>query len=88
MTFPPTVKIVIRRMGNSQGVIIPKPVLAQAGLETEAELSVEKGVIVLRKPASSSRDGWAQASKRLAEKGDDGLAWPEFGNESDKDIKW
>jgi antitoxin MazE len=81
-------KIAIRRMGNSQGVIIPKPVLAQAGLETEAEMTVEKGVIVLRKPASTARDGWAQASKRLAEKGDDALVWPEFGNESDDDIKW
>lgn len=81
-------KIAIRRMGNSQGVIIPKPVLAQAGLETEAEMSVEKGAIVLRKPASRSRDGWETASKRLAELGDDALVWPEFGNESDKDIKW
>lgn len=81
-------KIAIRRMGNSQGVIIPKPVLAQAGLETEAELTVEKGVIVLRKPAAGSRDGWAQASKRVAAAGDDVLVWPEFGNEIDQDIKW
>jgi antitoxin MazE len=81
-------KITIRRMGNSQGVIIPKPVLAQAGLETEAVLSIEKGAIVLRKPAASSREGWAEASKRIASAGDDALVWPEFGNEADKDLKW
>jgi antitoxin MazE len=81
-------KIAIRRMGNSQGVIIPKPVLAQAGLETEAELVVEKGAIVLRKPAARARAGWADASKRLAASGGDKLVWPEFGNEDDKDLKW
>ncbi len=80
-------KIAIRRMGNSQGVIIPKPVLAQAGLEGEVELSVEKGAIVLRKPASNSREGWAEASQRIAGS-ESALAWPEFGNEGDKDLKW
>jgi antitoxin MazE len=81
-------KIAIRRMGNSQGVIIPKPVLAQAGLDSEVELSIEKGAIVLRKPAAGSRDGWAESSKRIASAGEDALVWPEFGNEADKDLKW
>ncbi|MBK6981874.1 MAG: AbrB/MazE/SpoVT family DNA-binding domain-containing protein [Betaproteobacteria bacterium] len=81
-------KVAIRRLGNSQGVIIPKPVLAQVGLVAEAEMRVEKGVIVLQKPASSPRTGWAEASKRIASKDDDALVWPEFGNEADKDIRW
>lgn len=81
-------KISIRRMGNSQGVIIPKPILAQLGLEAEAEMVVEKGAIVLRKPLSDVRAGWAAASKRLTQAGDDAMVWPEFGNEADKDIRW
>ena len=81
-------KIVIRRMGNSQGVIIPKPILAQVGLETEAEMVVEKGAIVLRKAATNVRAGWAAASKKLAKAGDDSLAWPEFGNQADRDFRW
>lgn len=81
-------KIAIRRMGNSQGVIIPKPVLAQVGLETEVVLTIEKGAIVLRKPAAGSREGWAEASKRVASAGDDVLVWPEFGNDADKGLKW
>lgn len=81
-------KVSIRRMGNSQGVIIPKPVLAQVGLEGEAEMRIEKGAIVLRKPPSTPRAGWAAASEALASKGDDALVWPEFGNASDKDLKW
>jgi antitoxin MazE len=81
-------KIAIRRMGNSQGVIIPKPILAQVGLEAEAELVVEKGAIVLRKPTSQVRAGWAEASRKVAEAGNDAIAWPEFANESDKELRW
>jgi antitoxin MazE len=49
---------------------------------------VEKGAIVLRKPADPVRTGWAEASKRVAQAGDDVLAWPDFANESDKDLRW
>jgi len=81
-------KIAIRKMGNSQGIIIPKPVLAQVGLKTEAEMVVVKGVIMLRKPMTKAREGWAEASRSLASAGDDALVWPEFGNESDKELRW
>jgi antitoxin MazE len=81
-------KITIRKMGNSQGVIIPKPVLAQAGLDDEAEMSVERGAIVLRKPRRGVREGWAEASKAIAASGDDTLAWPEFGNAEDSALAW
>jgi len=32
-------------MGNSQGLLIPKPILAQVGLVDVADLQVKKGVI-------------------------------------------
>ena len=48
-------KAVIRRMGNSQGVIIPKPILAQVGLEEEAEMIVEEDCSVLRRPRKNVR---------------------------------
>ncbi len=34
----------LRKLGNSQGVLIPKPVLAQVGMTDHAELSVENGL--------------------------------------------
>ena len=58
-------KTSIRPIGNSRGVVIPKPMLVQAGLTDEAEISVEGGAIVLRRPAS--RAGWAEASRRVAD---------------------
>jgi antitoxin MazE len=81
-------KTVIRKMGNSQGVLIPKLLLAQVGLENEAEMVVEKGAIVLRKPRKQLRAGWADASRKIAAAGDDVLAWPEFGNAADADLRW
>jgi len=81
-------KIAIRKMGNSQGVIIPKPVLMQLGLEGEAEMSIERDAIVLRRPRVSVREGWAEASEAIAANGDDELVWPEFGNAGDAEIAW
>lgn len=78
----------IRKMGNSQGILIPKPVLAQIGLENDAELSVENDAIVIRKPRETVRAGWAEAAKALAESGDDALLWPEFANADDETLKW
>ena len=78
----------IRRVGNSRGIIIPKPMLKEAGLEKEAEIALERGAIVLRKPRRNLREGWAEASRRIAEAGDDKLVWPEFGNRDDGDLQW
>lgn len=83
-----TMKATIRKIGNAQGVIIPKPILEQVGLAGEAEMTVESGNLVLRKPKKQIRDGWAQASKKIAAAGDDKLVWPEFSNDGDQDLAW
>jgi antitoxin MazE len=78
----------IRRVGNSRGIIIPKLMLKEAGLEKEAEIAPERGAIVLRKPRLNPRKSWAEASRRIAEAGDDKLVWPEFGNRDDGDLQF
>jgi antitoxin MazE len=78
----------IRKMGNSQGVIIPKPLLQLVGLTDKAELLVEDGALVLRKPKAHPRAGWAESSRALAEEGDDALVWPEFANDDDVKLEW
>ena len=84
------IHVTIRPIGNSRGVVLPKTVLAQVGLEdaTDAEMTVEGGAIILRKPAKPPRQGWAQAAQRLAAEGDDGLVMGEFGNEGDVELAW
>jgi antitoxin MazE len=81
-------KVAIRRIGNSHGIVLPKPVLAQAGLSHEAELTLEGGAVVLRKPVQPVRAGWAAAAKRLAERGDDAWVMSEFANDGDAERTW
>jgi antitoxin MazE len=78
----------IRKMGNSQGVLIPKPYLTQLGLEGEIEMDVEGDTIVLRKPRSGVREGWAEASQAVHAAGEDELVLGEFGNAEDENLEW
>lgn len=62
----------IVRIGNSRGVRIPKPLLEEAGLEDEVELSVgPEGIVVA--PARRPRAGWADAFRCMADAGDDAV---------------
>ncbi len=80
-----------RRMGNSSGVILPKPVLAQLGVEVgdSPELSLEDGRgLVLTPSAPRPRAGWEAEARAITAAGDAALVWPEFGNEGDAELVW
>jgi antitoxin MazE len=81
-------QVAIRTMGNSRGVLIPKPILEQTGLLDAADLQVKNGVIEIRPLKRNPREGWAADSQRIAQAGDDALVWPEFASADDKDLKW
>ena len=63
-------EVVIRTIGNSKGVVLPKPLLAQVGLDSQAtaSIAVENGAIVLRKPARALRTGWQKLRRLLPTK--------------------
>ena len=81
-------EVTIRKMGNSQGVLIPKPILAQVGLEGTADLQVRDGVIEIRPLRRNPREGWAADAQRVAAQGDDALVWPELANAGDDELVW
>ena len=60
------------RIGNSQGIRIPKPLLKQTGIMDDVELEVDKNQIIIR-PVSNPRAGWDDAFIAMAEKNDDVL---------------
>ena len=80
----------IRQIGNSQGVVIPKPVLAQLGLypKAQVEMTIKDGALVLRRPTSPVRKGWAEAARKIADAGEDELVLGEFGNAGDSELIW
>ena len=65
-----TVKSRIVKIGNSQGVRIPKLLLDQVDWGDEVELALQDDRIVIR-PLYPARHDWDQAFKMMAEKGDD-----------------
>jgi antitoxin MazE len=78
----------IRRLGNSQGILIPKPLLQQVGLIDQAEMRVEGDALVLRRPKATPRNGWAEASRKLAAAVYNALVLPEFANQADAELRW
>jgi antitoxin MazE len=81
-------RIPIQRFGDLEGIIVPARLLAELGIENEAELIVQDGTLVIRAPGKAARSDWNEASKAVAAAGDDNLVLPEFPNEGDKDLKW
>jgi antitoxin MazE len=60
------------KIGNSQGIRIPKPLLDQTGIKDDVELEVDKTQIIIR-PISNPRLGWENAFKSMAQNCDDAL---------------
>lgn len=74
----------IIKIGNSQGVRIPKAILALSGIEDSAEMSVEDGAIVIR-PRTPVRAGWEESFAAMNAAGDDQLLDVETTTEWDDD---
>ena len=66
------VKTRIVKIGNSQGVRIPKLLLDQVDLGEDVELALQDNQIVIRS-ALPVRHGWEEAFRKMAEAGDDRL---------------
>jgi antitoxin MazE len=60
----------IIKIGNSQGLRIPKPILEQTGIMDDVEIEVDKNHIIIR-PVQNVREGWDDAFKEMGKKGDD-----------------
>jgi antitoxin MazE len=65
-------KVSIIRIGNSQGIRIPKVVLEQTHLKGEVELEVRDKQLLIR-AVRKPRQDWGRKFRLMAEKGDDRL---------------
>ncbi len=70
------IKTKIVKIGNSQGIRIPKVVVDQLGLAADIELEVQDGQLIIR-PARQARVGWDEQFRHMAERGDDQLLDPD-----------
>ncbi len=67
-----TVRAKVIRIGNSQGIRLPKILLEQSGLGRDVEIEVDRGRLVIQ-PLSNPREGWAEAFSTMAQQGHDRL---------------
>lgn len=74
----------IVKIGNSQGIRIPKVLLEQSRLGTEVELEVQDDAIILR-PASKPRQGWDERFRLMASEGDDRMVDKGFDHQTEFD---
>lgn len=67
MTAKTTAKLT--KIGNSRGVRLPKTLIEQAGLKDDVELTARDGEIIIAN-RHKPREGWAEAYKAAAARGD------------------
>ncbi|MBL7050099.1 MAG: AbrB/MazE/SpoVT family DNA-binding domain-containing protein [Nitrospira sp.] len=65
-------KTKIVRIGNSQGIRIPKVVLDQCHIYDDVEMETKEDCIII-KSSHAARDGWAAAFQKMHENMDDTL---------------
>ncbi len=60
------------KIGNSQGIRIPKALAERLRLTDDIEIVIKEDHLELR-PGRKPRDGWADAFQQMAERADDRL---------------
>jgi antitoxin MazE len=79
-------KASIIKIGNSQGLRIPKPILEQCGFNQEVELEVHDKKLVIKPISHSPRQNWDKAFKLMAKAKDDELV--EFPESKWDEEEW
>ena len=75
---------VIRKIGNSRGVIIPASFLAEAGLKEQVEITLKDDAVVITPIEKGLRTGWFENYK--AEEDDD--AWVGYAPLPGEEDEW
>ncbi|MBY0620682.1 AbrB/MazE/SpoVT family DNA-binding domain-containing protein [Sphingomonas ursincola] len=85
-------KSALRKMGNSTGLILPKPVLQELGVETGTvmDIVVDNGRVVATPVVRDLHEGWAEAARQIGAEdlSEDAMVWQGFPNEDDDGLTW
>lgn len=85
-------KAALRKIGNSTGLVVPRPILGALGLTGGAflDLTVEDGKLIATPLVSAVRAGWGEAAKAIANDADGGgdTDWVDRASEADVEWQW
>lgn len=80
-------RITIRNIGTSKGIIIPSSLLKSYQFEEEAELQqTEKGILL--SPTEHKRIGWEEAAKQIASSTEEPIFPDTFDEEHSQYDDW
>ena len=74
------------RIGNSRGLRLPKPIIEEAGLKDEVEVTLRDGALIITS-ADHPRAGWDAAVNLLLERGENSVLEPPAPTRFD-DEEW
>ena len=81
-------KTTLVRIGNSQGIRIPKPFIEQCGFKRDVDLDIRGNELIIHAHCRP-RMGWESAFQQMAQRGDDHLADGALtGQTSWDDAEW
>jgi antitoxin MazE len=75
------------RIGNSQGIRIPKPIIEQCGFVDSVDIIVEGDALIVR-PARKVREGWEDRFRVMSATGDDHLLDEDSASPDWDDTEW
>ena len=61
---------IIRKIGNSQGLLLPLAVLQQVGINNAVDIEVADGALILRAIKKHPREGWEAAFDKAIDAGE------------------
>ena len=71
-------KIKLTKIGNSQGIIIPKTIIDQLAIENRINLEIEDGRLIITPVSDNPREGWEQAIESVGGIEDDELLMGDY----------
>ena len=83
----PIIRTRLIKIGNSQGIRIPKVVLDQLNLIDAIELEVQDNLLIVR-PSQAARTNWSGQFQQMATLGDDTLLDPALNSSQWEETEW
>ena len=80
-----TAKII--KIGNSQGIRLPKKALEDSGLSGEVELTSSYNQLIIR-PVRQAREGWEQSYRQMSKNGEDAVLIDNVGESEWDTSEW
>jgi len=81
------VKIDIIKIGNSQGIRIPKTIMEQCGFTDSVDIEIKDDSLILS--SHKVREGWLESFQEMAANGDDELLIDDtISTEYDEEWEW